>query len=65
MFANSALTGVEVSIIGRNLLMWTPQENSFVDPEATNYGNDLQSDFGEFSAGPTMRNLGGSVKIIF
>ena len=65
LFAKSPITSVEVSFIGRNLLMWTPQENCFVDPEATNYGNDIQSDFGEFSAGPTMRNVGGSVKIVF
>ncbi len=65
LFTNSPLTSVEISFIGRNLLMWTPQENNFVDPEATNYGNDLLSDFGEFSAGPTMRNIGGSIKVIF
>jgi len=65
LFASSAISSMEVSFIGRNLLMWTPQENNFVDPEATNYGNDLLSDFGEFSAGPTMRNIGGSIKIIF
>lgn len=65
LFKKTAISGLELSVIGRNLFMWTPQENSFVDPEATNYGNDLQSDFGEFSAGPTMRNIGGSVKVVF
>ncbi len=65
LFVDKAISSMEVSFIGRNLLMWTPQENNFVDPEATNYGNDLLSDFGEFSAGPTMRNIGGSIKIIF
>jgi TonB-linked SusC/RagA family outer membrane protein len=56
---------LEISFVGRNLLMWTPSNNNFVDPEATNYGNDLLSDFGEFSAGPTSRFLGGNIKITF
>lgn len=56
---------LELSIVGRNLLMWTPSGNNFVDPEATNYGNDLLSDLGEFSAGPTSRFLGGNIKITF
>jgi TonB-linked SusC/RagA family outer membrane protein len=56
---------LEVSVVGRNLLMWTPNTNNFVDPEATNFGNDLLSDFGEFSAGPTSRFVGANIKITF
>jgi TonB-linked SusC/RagA family outer membrane protein len=56
---------LEISLVGRNLLMWTPATNNFVDPEATNFGNDLLSDFGEFAAGPTSRFLGGNIKISF
>jgi hypothetical protein len=56
---------LEISLVGRNLLMWTPATNNFVDPEATNYGNDLLSDFGEFSAGPTSRFLGANIRITF
>lgn len=57
--------GVTVSAIGRNLLMWTPKENNYVDPEASNYGNDLYSEFGEFAAAPTNRVFGGGIKITF
>jgi TonB-linked SusC/RagA family outer membrane protein len=57
--------GLEIGLVGRNLLMWTPSSNNFVDPEATNFGNDLLSDFGEFTAGPTSRYLGGNIKISF
>ena len=56
---------LELSIVGRNLLTWTPATNNFVDPEATNFGNDLNSDLGEFAAGPTSRFLGGNIKITF
>ena len=65
IMANCPLKALEVSLVGRNLLMWTPKTNNFVDPEATNYGNDLLSDFGEFSAGPSSRFFGGNVKITF
>lgn len=57
--------GICISAIGRNLFMWTPKENNYVDPEASNYGNDLDSEFGEFAAAPTYRVFGGSIKIKF
>ena len=65
IITNTPIKALEVSLVGRNLLMWTPKTNNFVDPEATNYGNDLLSDFGEFSAGPSSRFFGGNVKITF
>ena len=46
---------VQVSLIGRNLFMWTPKKNNYVDPEGTNYGNDILSEIGEFGAAPTNR----------
>lgn len=63
--ANGPLKALEVSLVGKNLLMWTPATNNFVDPEATNYGNDLLSDFGEFSAGPSSRYFGANLKVTF
>jgi TonB-linked SusC/RagA family outer membrane protein len=65
LIAESPIKALEFGLFGRNLLMWTPATNNFVDPEATNYGNDLLSDFGEFSAGPSSRFFGGNVKITF
>ena len=62
---NKYISGLEVGIVGRNLFLWTSDKNNFVDPESTNYGNDLNSELGEFGAMPTTRNFGGSLKIIF
>jgi len=59
------LQNIDVSLVGRNLLLFTPQGNNFVDPEASNFGNDITSNFGEFAAGPTFRTFGGSVKVTF
>lgn len=58
------LSGVEVSLIGRNLLMWTPKQG-VIDPDVSNFGNDLGSLYGEFYAAPSTRSFGGSVKIVF
>jgi hypothetical protein len=45
--------------------LWTPEENNFVDPESTSFGNDLVGAFGEFRTGPTIRSFTGSVRITF
>ena len=59
------LSDIQISLIGRNLLLWTPKENNIIDPEITTFGNDLLGDFGEFAAGPTIRSFGGSIKLSF
>lgn len=58
------LSGIDISFVGRNLLMWTPSQG-LVDPDMTNYGNDLESQFGEYYSAPTTRTFGGSIKIVF
>jgi len=59
------LQKVDLSLVGRNLFIITPASNNFVDPEGSNYGNDVNSNFGEFAAGPSLRSVGGSLKITF
>ena len=54
-----------VSAVGRNLLLFTPKDNNFVDPEATNLGNDLLSEFGETTGTSSTRNYGVSLKVVF
>ena len=39
--------------------------NTFVDPETTSFGNDLQANFGEFSANPSSRKFGFNLNIKF
>jgi TonB-linked SusC/RagA family outer membrane protein len=65
LLVNTPLTDAQFSIIGRNLLMWTAAKNNFVDPDQSNYGNDITSNFGEFSSAPSVRNLGVSLKLNF
>lgn len=56
---------LSLSLIGRNLLIWTPSNNQFIDPEASTFGTDLQSQFGEFSANPSTRSIGLNIKTRF
>lgn len=63
--AKTPITDAQVSVIGRNLLMWTAAQNNFVDPDQSNYGNDITSNFGEFSSAPSVRNIGASLKLNF
>jgi TonB-linked SusC/RagA family outer membrane protein len=56
---------VNIILSGRNLLMWTPVENNFIDPESTSFGNDLVSELGEFRTGPTVRSFSASLRVNF
>ena len=63
--ARTPLQGVKVSAFGNNLFLWTPSSNTFIDPEMTSFGNDLQGNFGEYSANPSSRKFGFNVNIKF
>ncbi|MDF3077283.1 MAG: hypothetical protein K0S09_1172 [Sphingobacteriaceae bacterium] len=65
LVTRAKLSKVDFSLIGRNLLLFTPKSNNVIDPEGTNYGNDITSEFGEFGTGPTMRTYGASLKVTF
>ena len=59
------IRGLRVSAYGNNLFMWTPSSNTFIDPEMTSFGNDLEGNFGEFSANPSSRRFGFNVMVKF
>lgn len=54
-----------VSIYARNIMLWTPASNYYIDPEASNFGNDLTSQLGEFETAPTSMQFGVAVKASF
>ncbi len=59
------LQSATVGIYGRNLLLWTPADNSFVDPEASTWGNDIEGMFGEFGGAPAVRTYGIKLNLSF
>jgi TonB-linked SusC/RagA family outer membrane protein len=65
LLEDSFIQGLTFSLIGRNLFVWTPNSNQYIDPEVSTFGTDLQSQFGEFSANPSTRSYGFSLKANF
>lgn len=63
--AKTPFKEVRVSLVGRNLLLFTPSDNNYIDPETSNLGNDLRSEFGETTGTSSTRNFGGSIKVVF
>lgn len=64
-FTKLSLSSVNVGLIGKNLLLWTAKDNNFVDPESSTWGSDLESEFGEFAVGPSIRSYSVSLKITY
>jgi TonB-linked SusC/RagA family outer membrane protein len=62
----AGFTKASISIYGKNLALWTPDENPYVDPEVTTFGgNDLVTEFGEFAGNPAQRTYGFALKLAF
>lgn len=59
------IRGLRISAFGNNLFVWTPSSNTFIDPEMTSFGNDLEGNFGEYSANPSSRRYGFNVNVKF
>jgi TonB-linked SusC/RagA family outer membrane protein len=59
------IASLEMSLVGNNLFLWTPNSNLYTDPEQTTFGNDLRSDFGDFGATPTTRSFGFNIRLGF
>lgn len=65
IISKTPFKGVTVTAYGNNLLLFTPEDNSFIDPEVTTFGNDIERGFGEFSANPSTRSWGLNLKLNF
>lgn len=60
------LTAAAISVYGKNLMLWTPNTNAYVDPEVSTYGtSSLRSEFGESYGTPTQRSYGTTIKLTF
>ena len=65
MLGRTFLKSADISMFGRNLFLWTPAKNSFVDPETTTWDNDIQGLFGEFNGAPGVRTFGLKLDLTF
>jgi hypothetical protein len=55
----------KISLYGNNVFLWTPEDNTFIDPEVSTFGNDLIGQFGEYSVNPSTRNFGIKLQLTF
>jgi len=59
------LQNVRLSLVGSNLITWTPKSNKYIDPDVSTYGIGLLGSFGEDYANPACRKLGFNVSVKF
>ena len=55
------VSGLQVSLIGRNLWLWTPDENRHIDPETANEASNVQGF--EYGQMPTPRSVGFTISV--
>ncbi len=65
LYSKLPISHISLAAIGRNLWLWTPNDQTYIDPESTTFGNDLRADFGEYGAQPTTRSITFSLKASF
>ena len=59
------LSDITLSLFCNNVFTWTHKSNTFIDPEGSTTGNDLEGQFGELYVNPSCRSFGFNVGIKF
>ncbi len=59
------VSNASISLFGRNLALWTPENNHFVDPEGSTYGTNISGQLGEFATLPTSASYGVQLNLSF
>lgn len=59
------ISNASITAFGRNLALWTPEGNNFVDPEGSTYGTGLAGQMGEFGGLPTSASYGIALNLSF
>ncbi|MFT2007286.1 SusC/RagA family TonB-linked outer membrane protein [Pontibacter sp. 13R65] len=55
---------IELGVSGRNLMLWTPEENTYIDPEVSNFGNGNLQGY-DYSGTPSTRSWGANIRVTF
>ncbi|MEA5080875.1 MAG: SusC/RagA family TonB-linked outer membrane protein [Dysgonamonadaceae bacterium] len=59
------VNSIRASLTASNLLLWTPVENQYIDPEVTTFGNNIEARFGEFGVNPPYQTYVFGLSISF
>ena len=63
-FDKTPIGAVAIGVFGNNLLLFTPKENKYADPEINGSGNGNAQGF-EYTSIPSQRNFGFNIKVNF
>ena len=58
------IKSIIVGMSGRNLWLWTPEENTYSDPETSSFGTGNIQGY-EYGTVPSIRNYGANIRLIF
>jgi TonB-linked SusC/RagA family outer membrane protein len=59
-------SAASISVYGKNLMLWTPDTNAYVDPEISTFGtSSVRGEFGESYGTPSQRTYGTTIKLTF
>ncbi|WP_129594670.1 SusC/RagA family TonB-linked outer membrane protein [Seramator thermalis] len=59
------ITRLSASLTASNILLWTPAENQYIDPEITTFGNNIAAKFGEFGTTPPYQTYVFGLNVTF
>ena len=59
------VNNVRASVTASNILLWTPTENMYIDPEVTTFGNNIAARFGEFGTNPPYQTYVFGLNVTF
>lgn len=63
-FGKTKINGITIGLSGRNLWLWTPNENTYSDPETSSFGTGNTQGF-DFGTIPSIRNYGVNIRVVF
>jgi TonB-linked SusC/RagA family outer membrane protein len=59
------VSSLRLSASASNILLWTPKENQYIDPEITTFGNNIGAKFGEFATTPPYQSYMFGLQLSF
>jgi hypothetical protein len=64
LYKNTPFGDLTFGLFGNNLVLWTPDENKYADPEINSAGATNLQGF-DFTAQPSQRNFGFNISVSF
>lgn len=58
------ISGMQIGLVGRNLWLKTPKENTYSDPETSSFGTGNAQGY-EYGSVPSVRSFGANLRIVF